>query len=82
MNTIYVLLLITSTGISEGYTFNSMYECQTVAMKVKQHVDSLETANRFGTICVEKKTESPEVKMKQIMSMFKGMIAEMKEMQK
>ena len=72
MNTIYALLLITSTGISEGYTFNSMNECQVVASKIKQH----------EAVCVEKKVANPDIQMKQMMSMFKGMVAEMKEMQK
>jgi hypothetical protein len=72
MNTIYALLLITSTGISEGYTFNSMAECQAVASKIKQH----------ESVCVEKKVTNPDAQMKQMMSMFKGMVAEMKDMQK
>lgn len=72
MNTVYALLLITSTGISEGYTFNSLSECQTVASKIKQH----------EAVCVEKKIANPDAQMKQMMSMFKGMVAEMKEMQK
>ena len=72
MNTIYALLIITSTGISEGYTFNSLSECQTVASKIKQH----------EAVCVEKKIANPDAQMKQMMSMFKGMVAEMKEMQK
>lgn len=72
MNTIYALLLITSTGISEGYTFNSLSECQVVASKIKQH----------ESICVEKKVANPDVQMRQMMSLFKGMVAEMKDMQK
>lgn len=72
MNTIYALLIITSTGISEGYTFNSLSECQTVASKIKQH----------EAVCVEKKVANPDIQMKHMMSMFKGMVAEMKEMQK
>lgn len=72
MNTIYALLLITSTGISEGYTFNSLSECQTIASKIKQH----------EAFCVEKKVANPDVQMRQMMLLFKGMVAEMKEMQK
>ena len=72
MNTIYALLLITSTGISEGYTFNSLAECQTVASKIKQH----------EAVCVEKKVANPDVQMKQMMSLFKGMVTEMKDIQK
>ncbi len=72
MNTLYALLLITSSGISEGYTFHTMAECQTVASKIKQH----------EAICVEKKVANPDVQMKQMMSLFKGMVTEMKDMQK
>ena len=72
MNTLYALLLITSTGISEGYTFNSLSECQTVASKIKQH----------EAVCVEKKVANPDIQMRQMMSMFKSMVTEMKEMQK
>jgi hypothetical protein len=72
MNTLYALLLITSTGISEGYTFNSLSECQVVASKIKQH----------EAVCVEKKVANPDVQMRQMMSMFKNMVTEMKEMQK
>lgn len=72
MNTIYALLLITSTGISEGYTFNSLNECQSVASKIKQH----------EAICVEKKVANPDVQMRQMMTLFKSMVAEMKDMQK
>ncbi len=72
MNTIYALLLITSTGISEGYTFHSMNECQTVASKIKQH----------EAICVEKRIANPDVQMKQMMSLFRGMVTEMKDIQK
>ena len=72
MNTIYALLLITSTGISEGYTFNSLAECQAVASKIKQH----------ESVCVEKKVTNPDVQMRQMMSLFKGMVTEMKDMQK
>ena len=72
MNTLYALLIITSTGISEGYTFNSMNECQAVASKIKQ----------YEAICVEKKIANPEIQMKQMMTLFKGMVAEMKDMQK
>jgi hypothetical protein len=72
MNTLYALLLITSTGISEGYTFNSLSECQVVASKIKQH----------EAVCVEKKVANPDVQMRQMMSMFKSMVTEMKEMQK
>jgi hypothetical protein len=72
MNTLYALLLITSTGISEGYTFNSLSECQAVASKIKQH----------EAVCVEKKVANPDVQMRQMMSMFKNMVTEMKEMQK
>ena len=72
MNTIYALLLITSTGISEGYTFNSLAECQVVVSKIKQH----------EAVCVEKKVANPDVQMRQMMSLFKGMVAEMKDMQK
>ena len=71
MNTIYALLIITSTGISEGYTFNSMNECQAVASKVKQH----------EAVCVEKKVANPDVQMRQMMSLFRGMVAEMKGIQ-
>jgi hypothetical protein len=72
MNTFYALLIITSTGISEGYTFNSLSECQTVASKIKQH----------ESVCVEKKVANPDVQMRQMMSLFRGMVAEMKDMQK
>jgi hypothetical protein len=72
MNTIYALLLITSTGISEGYTFNSLNECQAVASKIKQH----------EAICVEKKVANPDVQMRQMMSLFKSMVAEMKDIQR
>ncbi len=72
MNTIYALLLITSTGISEGYTFNSLAECQAVASKIKQH----------ESVCVEKKVINPDAQMRQMMMMFKSMVAEMKDMQK
>lgn len=72
MNTIYALLLITSTGISEGYTFATLSECQSVASKIKQH----------EVICVEKKIANPDVQMRQMMSLFRGMVAEMKDMQK
>ena len=72
MNTLYALLLITSSGISEGYTFHTMAECQTVASKIKQH----------EAVCVEKKVANPDIQMKQMMSLFKGMVAEMKDMQK
>ena len=72
MNTLYALLLITSSGISEGYTFHTMAECQSVASKIKQH----------EAVCVEKKVANPDVQMKQMMSLFKGMVTEMKDMQK
>ena len=72
MNTLYALLLITSSGISEGYTFHTMAECQTVASKIKQH----------EAVCVEKKVANPDVQMKQMMSLFKDMVTEMKDMQK
>ena len=72
MNTLYALLLITSSGISEGYTFHTMAECQTVASKIKQH----------EAVCVEKKVANPDVQMKQMMSLFKGLVTEMKDMQK
>jgi hypothetical protein len=72
MNTIYALLLITSTGISEGYTFNSLSECQSVASKIKQH----------EAVCVEKKVANSDVQMRQMMSLCKSMVAEMKDMQK
>ena len=72
MNTLYALLLITSSGISEGYTFHTMAECQTVASKIKHH----------EAVCVEKKVANPDVQMKQMMSLFKGMVTEMKDMQK
>ncbi len=72
MNTLYALLLITSSGISEGYTFHTMAECQTVASKIKQH----------EAVCVEKKVANPDVQMKQMMSLFKGMVTEMKDIQK
>lgn len=72
MNTLYALLLITSSGISEGYTFHTMAECQTVASKIKQH----------EAVCVEKKVANPDIQMKQMMSLFKGMVTEMKDMQK
>ena len=72
MNTLYALLLITSSGISEGYTFHTMAECQTVASKITQH----------EAVCVEKKVANPDVQMKQMMSLFKGMVTEMKDMQK
>ena len=72
MNTLYALLLITSSGISEGYTFHTMAECQTVASKIKQH----------EAVCVEKKVANPDVQMRQMMSLFRGMVAEMKDMQK
>ena len=72
MNTLYALLLITSSGISEGYTFHTMAECQAVASKIKQH----------ESVCVEKKVTNPDVQMRQMMSLFKGMVAEMKDMQK
>lgn len=72
MNTLYALLLITSSGISEGYTFHTMAECQTVASKIKQH----------EAVCVEKKVANPDIQMKQMMSLFKGMVTEMKDIQK
>lgn len=72
MNTLYALLLVTSTGLSEGYIFNTLAECQAVASKIKQH----------EAVCVEKKVANPDVQMKQMMTMFKGMVAEMKDMQK
>ena len=72
MNTLYALLLITSSGISEGYTFHTMAECQTVASKIKQH----------EAVCVEKKVANPDVQMRQMMSLFKGMVTEIKDMQK
>ena len=72
MNTLYALLLITSSGISEGYTFNTMAECQAVVAKIKQQ----------EAVCVEKKVANPDVQMKQMMSLFRDMVAEMKDMQK
>lgn len=71
MNTIYALLIITSTGISEGYTFNSLSECQTVASKIKQH----------EAVCVEKRVANPDVQMRQMMSMFKDMVVQIKGIQ-
>jgi len=81
MNTIYVLLLITSTGITEGYNFDSMAACQALSSKIKE---SEHTGDKvyYRTLCVEKKVANPDVQMRQMMSLFKSMVAEMKDMQK
>jgi hypothetical protein len=49
-----------------------MAECQAVVAKIKQQ----------EAVCVEKKVANPDVQMKQMMSLFKGMVTEMKDMQK
>jgi len=81
MNTVYALLLITSTGITEGFTFDSMAACQALSSKIKE---SEFTGDKvyYRTLCVEKKVPDPNAQIKQIMSMFKNMVAEMKEIQK
>jgi len=63
MNTIFALMIITSAGISEAHTFNSMKDCQAVSQKLKTE-----------SFCIEKKPVNIEKEMTSMVTLMRKMI--------
>jgi hypothetical protein len=63
MNTIFVLMIITSAGVSEAHTFNSMKDCQAVSQKLKTE-----------SFCIEKKPVNIEKEMTSMVTLMRKMI--------
>ena len=63
MNVIFSLMIITSAGVSEAHTFNSMKDCQAVSQKLKTE-----------SFCVEKKPVNIEKEMTSMVTLMRKMI--------
>jgi hypothetical protein len=63
MNTIFVLMIITSAGVSEAHTFNNMKDCQAVSQKLKTE-----------SFCIEKKPVNIEKEMTSMVTLMRKMI--------
>lgn len=63
MNTIFILMIITSAGVSEAHTFNSMKDCQAVSQKLKTE-----------SFCIEKKPVNIEKEMTSMVTLMRKMI--------
>ena len=63
MNVVFALMIITSAGVSEAYTFNSMKDCQVVSQKLKTE-----------SFCVEKKPMNIEKEMTSMLTLMRKMI--------
>lgn len=67
MNSIYVLMIITSTGVVEAPNhFTSLAECEKVVQRVQRE-----------TYCIEKKPINVEQETKNFMNIFKNLVKEM-----
>tara|TARA_R110000868_G_scaffold213896_3_gene464054 strand:+ start:778 stop:987 length:210 start_codon:yes stop_codon:yes gene_type:complete len=63
MNVVFVLMIITSAGVSEAHTFNSMKDCQAVSQKLKTE-----------SFCVEKKPVNIEKEMTSMLTLMRKMV--------
>lgn len=63
MNVVFALMIITSAGVSEAHTFNSMKDCQAVSQKLKTE-----------SFCVEKKPVNIEKEMTSMLTLMRKMV--------
>ena len=63
MNVVFALMIITSAGVSEAYTFNSMKDCQVVSQKLKTE-----------SFCVDKKPVNIEKEMTSMLTLMRKMV--------
>ena len=63
MNVVFALMIITSAGVSEAYTFNNMKDCQAVSQKLKTE-----------SFCVEKKPVNIEKEMTSMLTLMRKMV--------
>lgn len=68
MNSVFVLMLVTATGVVEApNTFTSLADCEKAMNRI----------NGFQTYCIEKKPVNVEQEMGRFMSIFKNLQKEM-----
>ena len=66
MNTLYALMLVTTTGVVEApNTFNNLADCEKVSSKIQ------------NTYCVKKEPIDFDKKSKEMMKMFKSLVNDM-----
>lgn len=69
MNSIFVLMIVTSTGVVEApNSFSTFSECQKVSERIA-----------FNSYCVEKKPVNVEGEMSKFIAMFKKLQKEMEQ---
>lgn len=67
MNSVYVLMIVTMTGVVEApNSFSSLTECEKVVQRIQRE-----------TYCVEKKPVNIEQETKNFMNIFKNLVKEM-----
>ena len=72
MNTLFALMIVTTTGVSEApNTFSSKIDCVSVSNSLNR--------NGISSYCVEKKPVNVELEMNRMMAIMKTMMQQMKE---
>jgi hypothetical protein len=63
MNSVFVLLILTSQGVYEAQSFDTMIKCLQTSSQIK----------KAETLCVERKPLDPEAEMKRVLRAFKSL---------
>ena len=63
MNSVFVLLILTSQGVYEAQGYNTMRDCLQASSGIR----------KADTLCVERKVQDPEAEMKRMMRMFRSL---------
>ena len=72
MNTLFALMIVTSSGVTEApNAFSSKLECVSVSNSLNR--------NGISSYCVEKKPVNVELEMNRMMAIMKTMMQQMKE---
>jgi hypothetical protein len=72
MNTLFALMIVTASGVSEApNNFSSKLDCVSVSAQLKK--------DGISSYCVEKKPVNIEVEMNRMMLLMKSMMKTMKE---
>jgi|TARA_R110000868_G_scaffold393795_1_gene664909 hypothetical protein len=63
MNSLFVLLILTSQGVYEAQSFDTMRQCLETSSQLK----------KAETLCIERKPIDPEAEMKRMFKVFKNL---------
>lgn len=70
MNTLYALMIVTGVGVSEGYTFASLKDCQEASNRVRD------------SFCVRKIPVDAKVEIDKMFSLLQYMQTKMNDLHK